>query len=118
MEITLYLFHMKKTTIYHKFLYNKNPQVSTSQPDEKAKDPAAQNLEKPNSTAPDSSGDNCHQPEQSGDAKSANICNGEVTDSKQTDKEEDNITSSNGDKTPVKGKGKGKLSSSSTGRWS
>ncbi|XP_063821857.1 uncharacterized protein LOC135071916 isoform X4 [Ostrinia nubilalis] len=85
-----------------------NGEVSTSEPDEKAKE--AQKASKSISTAPDSSEDNCHQPEQSGDAKptgnGASACNGEVTDSKQTDKEEDNITSSNG-ATPVKGKGKG-----------
>ncbi|XP_063821855.1 probable protein phosphatase CG10417 isoform X2 [Ostrinia nubilalis] len=88
-----------------------NGEVSTSEPDEKAKE--AQKASKSISTAPDSSEDNCHQPEQSGDAKptgnGASACNGEVTDSKQTDKEEDNITSSNG-ATPVKGKGKEKVS--------
>lgn len=74
--------------------------------------------EKTNSTAPDSSEDNCHQPEQSEDAKTSaapvagngaasDVCNGEVTDSKQADGEESNITSSNGSATPVKGKAKG-----------
>ncbi|KAL0842185.1 hypothetical protein ABMA28_014348 [Loxostege sticticalis] len=88
-----------------------NGEVSTSEPTENAKE--ATKEEKPNSTAPDSSEDNHHQPEQSGDAKTkagngADVCNGEVTDSKQSDKGEDNITSSNG-ATP-KGKGKEKAS--------
>ena len=89
-------------------------QVSTSEPAEKAKDPVAMEVDKANSTAPDSSEDNCLQPEQSADAKSSvatgngatsDTCNGEVTDSKQVDGEESNITSSNGSATLAKGKG-------------
>lgn len=81
-------------------------------------DPLAQKdttaADKPNSTAPDSSGDNCHQPEQSADAKvpdngGGDACNGEVTDSKQVDVEESNITSSNGSATPKGGKATGEF---------
>ncbi|CAG9783837.1 unnamed protein product [Diatraea saccharalis] len=93
---------------------NINGEVSTSEPENK--DPL-KNRDKLNSTAPDSSEDNCHQPpEQSADAKNTaigngpDVCNGEVTDSKQSDKEENNITSSNGSTTPVKVKGKDKAS--------
>ncbi|XP_072943734.1 protein phosphatase 1G isoform X2 [Epargyreus clarus] len=88
-----------------------NGEVSTSEPDAKKKDVAAMDVDKVITDAPDSSGDNCRQPEQSGDAKdSVTTCNGEVTDSKQTDGEEDNITSSNGSATPVKSEGKVKVS--------
>ncbi|KAF9421833.1 hypothetical protein HW555_002273 [Spodoptera exigua] len=96
-----------------------NGEVSTSEPDEKAKDSVAMEVDKSNTTAPDSSEDNCHQPEQSADAKSSpakgssapDACNGEVTDSKQVDGEESNITSSNGSTTPSKGKAKAVSSS-------
>ncbi|XP_035436402.2 uncharacterized protein LOC118266893 isoform X3 [Spodoptera frugiperda] len=92
-----------------------NGEVSTSEPDEKAKDSVAMEVDKSNATAPDSSEDNCLQPEQSADAKTSaakgsgasDACNGEVTDSKQVDGEESNITSSNGSTTPSKGKAKG-----------
>ncbi|XP_026329735.1 probable protein phosphatase 2C 11 isoform X2 [Hyposmocoma kahamanoa] len=89
-----------------------NGEVSTSDPLEQKDTPAA---DKPNSTAPDSSGDNCHQPEQSADAKvpdnaGGDACNGEVTDSKQVDGEESNITSSNGSATLKGGKAKDKTS--------
>ncbi|CAH0701731.1 unnamed protein product [Spodoptera exigua] len=98
-----------------------NGEVSTSEPDEKAKDSVAMEVDKSNTTAPDSSEDNCHQPEQSADAKSSpakgssapDACNGEVTDSKQVDGEESNITSSNGSTTPSKGKAKAAAVSSS-----
>lgn len=88
-------------------------QVSTSEPAGKTKEPVTIAVEKGNSTAPDSSEDNCLQPEQSADAKSSvatgngstsEACNGEVTDSKQVEGEESNITSSNGSAT-TKGKG-------------
>lgn len=89
-----------------------NGEVSTSEPQESAKP-----MEVDKSTAPDSSGDNCTQPNQSEDAKpavasngSGDACNGEVTDSKQVDGEESNITSSNGSTSPLKGKNKAKLS--------
>ncbi|CAH0406425.1 unnamed protein product [Chilo suppressalis] len=98
------------STNYNEEDKDTNGEVSTSEP--KNKD-ATKTVDKSNSTAPDSSGDNCHQPpEQSADAKNTatangpDVCNGEVTDSKETDKEENNITSSNGSATPVKGKGK------------
>lgn len=89
--------------------------VSTSEPDATAKE-SAMDVDKPNSTAPDSSEDNCHQPEQSENAKNipaagngSDVCNGEVSDSKQADGEDNNISSSNGSTTPVKsGKAKGK----------
>ncbi|XP_049866905.1 uncharacterized protein LOC126367438 isoform X2 [Pectinophora gossypiella] len=92
-----------------------NGEVSTSEPAEKAND-AAMEVDKPNSTAPDSSEDNCLEPEQSESVKPAgngagDVCNGEVTDSKQVDSQESNITSSNGSATPVKsGKAKDKTS--------
>uniref|UniRef100_A0A2A4JWY8 protein-serine/threonine phosphatase n=1 Tax=Heliothis virescens TaxID=7102 RepID=A0A2A4JWY8_HELVI len=100
-----------------------NGEVSTSEPAEKAKEPVAMEVDKANSTAPDSSEDNCLQPEQSGDAKSSvatgngatsESCNGEVTDSKQVDGEESNITSSNGSATPAKGKAKDKTAAVSS----
>lgn len=89
--------------------------MSTSDPIENAAEPSSMEVDKPVSTAPDSSADNCDQPEQSADAKtpapagngSGDVCNGEVTDSKQVDGEESNITSSNGSATPLKGKAKG-----------
>ncbi|KAM3963119.1 putative protein phosphatase CG10417 isoform 2-T2 [Aphomia sociella] len=95
-----------------------NGEVSTSEPDQKADEATAMDVDKPNSIAPDSSEDNCHQPEQSGDIKNtaatengSDTCNGEVTDSKQVEGEENNITSSNGSATPVKsGKAKDKTS--------
>ncbi|CAH1646006.1 unnamed protein product [Spodoptera littoralis] len=99
-----------------------NGEVSTSEPDEKAKESVAMEVDKSNATtAPDSSEDNCLQPEQSADAKSSpakgsgssDACNGEVTDSKQVDGEESNITSSNGSTTPSKGKAKAAAVSSS-----
>lgn len=73
-------------------------------------------VEKPNPIVPDSSDDTCNEPEQSENAKSSvdpapakdEICNGEVTDSKQVDGEESNITSSNGSTKTGKGKSKGK----------
>lgn len=88
-----------------------NGEVSTSESSTNA-------IKKPITAAPDSSEDNRHQPpEQSADAKSAaagnDVCNGEVTDSKQADKGESNITSSNGSTTPLKGKGKASPVSSS-----
>lgn len=72
-------------------------------------------VDKPVNAAPDSSEDNRDQPEQSGDAKTApvtgngssEISNGEVTDSKQVDGEDNNISSSNGSATPKSGKAKG-----------
>lgn len=81
------------------------------------KDPIALDIEKSSATVPDSSEDNCHEPEQSESVKSeatsgnaSGICNGEVTDSKQIDIEDNDITSSNGSATPVKtGKIKGML---------
>ncbi|KAJ2952673.1 hypothetical protein O0L34_g7012 [Tuta absoluta] len=83
-----------------------NGEVTTSEP-VKAKD--AMEVDKSNSTAPDSSEDNRDQPEQSGSVKAVagngDVCNGEVTDSKQVDSQESNITSSNGS-TPAKGKAK------------
>ncbi|XP_013195944.1 probable protein phosphatase CG10417 isoform X2 [Amyelois transitella] len=92
-----------------------NGEVSTSEPDQKTKDP--KEVTKPSLTAPDSSGDNCHQPEQSMDVSKVPVagngdgCNGEVSDSKQADGEDNNISSSNGSATPVKsGKGKDKVS--------
>ncbi|XP_053625016.1 uncharacterized protein LOC128683413 [Plodia interpunctella] len=90
-----------------------NGEVSTSEPGDKAKE--SMEVNKPLSTAPDSSGDNCHQPEQSNNANKTPIagngdgCNGEVTDSKQADGEDNNISSSNGSATPVKS-GKDKVS--------
>ncbi|KAJ8725715.1 hypothetical protein PYW08_003898 [Mythimna loreyi] len=102
-----------------------NGEVSTSEPAEKAKDSVAMEVDKANSTAPDSSEDNRLQPEQSADAKSSGAtgngdasdpCNGEVTDSKQVDGEESNITSSNGSATPAKGKEKAAVVSSSDGK--
>ncbi|KAG6442695.1 hypothetical protein O3G_MSEX002471 [Manduca sexta] len=86
-----------------------NGEVSTSDPLQNVKDPIAVDIDKTNSTVPDSSEDNCHEPEQSGDAKTepltdngSEVCNGEVTDSKQVETEDNNITSSNGSATPVK----------------
>lgn len=95
-------------------------QVSTSDPDTIAKDPIAVEPEKINSAAPDSSDDNFHQPEQSENIKScdvaprnsSDVCNGEVSDSKEAEGEDNNISSSNGSATPVKsGKAKGKHNS-------
>ncbi|KAJ0180603.1 hypothetical protein K1T71_004007 [Dendrolimus kikuchii] len=92
-----------------------NGEVSTSEPTKN--DAVEMEVDKATSTAPDSSEDNCHQPEQSGDAKGvasengAELSNGEVTDSKQIDGEENNITSSNGSTTP-ENTGKTKVSSS------
>ncbi|XP_059057041.1 uncharacterized protein LOC131850720 isoform X2 [Achroia grisella] len=94
-----------------------NGEVSTSEPDKKT-DESAMDVDKPTTIAPDSSEDNCHQPEQSEDAKNttpkengSDACNGEVTDSKQVEGEENDITSSNGSATPVKsGKAKDKTS--------
>ncbi|XP_047988354.1 probable protein phosphatase CG10417 [Leguminivora glycinivorella] len=77
-----------------------NGEVSTS-------DSAKESMEVDKSTAPDSSADNCTQPNQSEDAKPSNgadVCNGEVPDSKQGDGEESNITSSNGSTSPQKGR--------------
>lgn len=93
-----------------------NGEVSTSEPNQ-TNDPLETDAPKAISIAPDSSEDNCDQPEQSGDAESvtpgngAELSNGEVTDSKQVDGEENNITSSNGSTTPVKTE-KDKVSSS------
>ncbi|KAL4705759.1 hypothetical protein ACJJTC_006540 [Scirpophaga incertulas] len=92
-----------------------NGEVSTSEPNDNTIDASKAVLDKPNSTTPDSSEDNLHKPEQSEDSNipptgnGIDVCNGEVTDSKQTDKEESNITSSNGS-TPQKCKGKDKAS--------
>ncbi|CAB3242376.1 unnamed protein product [Arctia plantaginis] len=99
-----------------------NGEVSTSEPDEKTKEPTAKDVEKPNPIVPDSSEDNCNEPEQSENAKSSaeiapgkdEICNGEVTDSKQVDGEESNITSSNGSTKTGKGKAKEKSTVSSS----
>ncbi|XP_026744646.1 probable protein phosphatase 2C 11 isoform X1 [Trichoplusia ni] len=100
-----------------------NGEVSTSEPAEKVKEPVVEE-KKESSTVPDSSEDNCLQPEQSEDAKStvaagngaaSEVCNGEVTDSKQVDGEESNITSSNGSATPAKsGKAKDKTAAVSS----
>ncbi|XP_028037886.1 probable protein phosphatase 2C 11 [Bombyx mandarina] len=96
-----------------------NGEVSTSDPDTIAKDPIAVEPEKINSAAPDSSDDNFHQPEQSENIKicdaaprnSSDVCNGEVSDSKEAEGEDNNISSSNGSATPVKsGKAKDKTS--------
>lgn len=94
-----------------------NGEVTTSEPNENAAEPSSMEVDKSVSAAPDSSEDNCLEPEQSGDAKTpaptgngSEVCNGEVTDSKQVDGEESNITSSNGSATPVKGKAKDKSS--------
>ncbi|XP_038215482.1 probable protein phosphatase 2C 58 isoform X3 [Zerene cesonia] len=91
----------------------RNGEVSTSEPDEKAKEKISMDLEK---TAPDSSADNCRQPEQSENCKvkadtnaASEVCNGEVTESKQV--EEENITSSNGCNTPENAKDKFPVSS-------
>ncbi|CAH2073714.1 unnamed protein product, partial [Iphiclides podalirius] len=97
-----------------------NGEVSTSEPEKTVKESVGKDADKINSTAPDSSGDNCRRPEQSQDVKSttnagngptSETFNGEVTDSKQVDGEDTNITSSNGSVTPVKsGKAKDKSS--------
>ncbi|XP_045491019.1 probable protein phosphatase 2C 58 isoform X4 [Colias croceus] len=93
-----------------------NGEVSTSEPDEKAKEKISMKVEK---TAPDSSADNCGQPEQSENCKEkadtntpSEACNGEVTESKQGG--EENITSSNGCNTPENAKGTDKFPVSST----
>lgn len=95
-----------------------NGEVSTSEPGKKTDEQTKMDVDKSNTTAPDSSEDNCDQPEQSEDAKKVAVkengsdtCNGEVTDSKQAEGEEHDITSSNGSTTPVKsGKAKDKTS--------
>lgn len=82
-------------------------QVSTSEAKQKTDLIDPMEVDKPE-TAPDSSDINCAQPEQSevkkqptSNGSAPEVCNGEVSDSK-IDGEDNNISSSNGSKTPVK----------------
>ncbi|GBP24772.1 Probable protein phosphatase CG10417 [Eumeta japonica] len=88
-----------------------NGEVSTSNTSQN-KQETSMEIDKLNSTAPDSSGDNCQNtPEQSENVmhnlripeNGTEVCNGEISETKEKEPAEENITSTNGSTTtPIK----------------